>query len=71
VVIIEEEKETKEVQKKKPSKKQPNSTNAGAAMDTGDVDDRHPEKRLKAAFSKFEDERLPELKKEYPNMKFT
>lgn len=33
--------------------------------------DRHPEKRLKAAFAAFEDERLPQLKAEHPNMRLS
>ncbi len=31
--------------------------------------DRHPEKRMKAAFRKFEEERMPELKQEWPTLK--
>lgn len=31
--------------------------------------DRHPEKRMKAAFSKFEEEKLLEYKKDYPTLK--
>jgi hypothetical protein len=34
-----------------------------------EVKDKHPEKRMKAAFKRFEEERLPELKEEYPTLK--
>jgi Coiled-coil domain-containing protein 124 /Oxs1 len=33
--------------------------------------DRHPEKRMKAAYAAFEEERLPELKAEHPNMRLS
>ena len=33
--------------------------------------DRHPEKRMKAAYQKFEDERMAELKIEYPTLKMS
>jgi len=33
--------------------------------------DRHPERRLKAAFAAFEEERLPQLKAEHPNMRLS
>jgi hypothetical protein len=33
--------------------------------------DKHPEKRMKAAFAKFEEERLQELRKEYPTLKMS
>lgn len=33
--------------------------------------DKHPEKRMKAAYAKFEDERLPELRKENPTLKMS
>ncbi|KAK6179357.1 hypothetical protein SNE40_011739 [Patella caerulea] len=33
--------------------------------------DKHPEKRMKAAFKKFESERLPVLKRENPNLRLT
>ena len=33
--------------------------------------DRHPEKRVKAAYQKFEDENLPILKQENPNMRLS
>lgn len=33
--------------------------------------ERHPEKRMKAAFQKFEDDNLPRLKQEYPNMRLS
>ena len=31
--------------------------------------DKHPEKRMKAAYEEFENRRLPQLKKENPNMR--
>merc|ERR1719427_1785813 len=33
--------------------------------------DKHPEKRMKAAYEEFEKSRLPELKKENPNMRLS
>lgn len=33
--------------------------------------ERHPEKRVKAAYQKFEDENLPKLKQEYSNMRLS
>ncbi|XP_029656484.1 coiled-coil domain-containing protein 124 [Octopus sinensis] len=33
--------------------------------------DRHPEKRIKAAYNKFEERRLPVLKQENPNMRLS
>jgi hypothetical protein len=35
------------------------------------VKDRHPEKRVKAAFKAFESERLPELRADYPELKLS
>ena len=32
-------------------------------------DDRHPEKRRKAAFERFKEEMLPKLKEEHPGLK--
>lgn len=37
--------------------------------DAKDAKDKHPEKRMKAAFKRFEEERMPELKEEYPTLK--
>ena len=31
--------------------------------------DKHPEKRMKAAYEEFENRRLPQLKQENPNMR--
>ena len=31
--------------------------------------DKHPEKRMKAAYSAFEEKRITQLKKEYPGLK--
>jgi len=33
--------------------------------------DRHPEKRMRAAFNAFEEKRLPELKQEYPTLRLS
>ena len=33
--------------------------------------DKHPEKRAKAAYLKFEEERIPEMRKEYPTLKLS
>ena len=33
--------------------------------------DKHPEKRRKAAYMRFEEERLPELRKENPTLKLS
>ena len=33
--------------------------------------EKHPEKRVKAAYQKFEEENLPILKKENPNMRLS
>ena len=33
--------------------------------------DRHPERRLKAAYAAYEEERLPQLKAEHPNMRLS
>lgn len=33
--------------------------------------DRHPERRMKAAYTKFEDENIPRLKKEHPNLRMS
>lgn len=39
----------------------------------GDQDqiDKHPEKRMKNAYLKFEEERMPEMRKEFPTLKLT
>ncbi len=36
-----------------------------------DAGDKHPEKRMKAAYEAFEKERLPELKAENPNLRLS
>lgn len=33
--------------------------------------DRHPEKRLKYAYRKYEDKRMPEMREDYPDLKFS
>lgn len=33
--------------------------------------DRHPEKRMKAAYAEFEESRLPSVKQENPNMRLS
>lgn len=39
---------------------------------TGPEDmDRHPERRMKAAFAAYEEENMPRLKKENPNMRLS
>jgi hypothetical protein len=35
------------------------------------VADKHPEKRLKAAYAKFEEDRLQEMKEEMPGLKLS
>uniref|UniRef100_A0A3Q1F906 Coiled-coil domain containing 124 n=1 Tax=Acanthochromis polyacanthus TaxID=80966 RepID=A0A3Q1F906_9TELE len=43
-----------------------------AVLSTGPEDlDRHPERRLKAAFAAYEEENMPRLKKENPNMRLS
>lgn len=43
-----------------------------AVLSTGPEDlDRHPERRMKAAFAAYEDENMPRLKKENPNMRLS
>jgi hypothetical protein len=35
------------------------------------VQDRHPEKRLKAAYTAFEEKRIPQLKEEHPTLRLS
>ncbi|XP_034281760.1 coiled-coil domain-containing protein 124 [Pantherophis guttatus] len=42
-----------------------------AVLSVADDPDRHPERRMKAAFSAFEEETLPRLKQENPNMRLS
>lgn len=43
-----------------------------AVLNVGDTPvDRHPEKRMKAAYSAFEERELPRLKQENPNMRLS
>ncbi|XP_027709011.1 coiled-coil domain-containing protein 124 isoform X1 [Vombatus ursinus] len=42
-----------------------------AALSVSDDSDRHPERRMKAAFTAFEELHLPRLKKENPNMRLS
>ena len=44
---------------------------AGSLGATSSDPDKHPEKRMKAAYAKFEEERLPELKIEMPGLKLS
>lgn len=44
---------------------------SSSAGNGGAEKDKHPEKRMKAAYAKFEEERLPEMKKEYPTLKLS
>lgn len=38
-------------------------------VDGGGRDDRHPEKRMKAAYKSFEEKMMPEMKDQYPGLK--
>ncbi|XP_013924688.1 PREDICTED: coiled-coil domain-containing protein 124 [Thamnophis sirtalis] len=42
-----------------------------AVLSVAEDPDRHPERRMKAAFSAFEEETLPRLKQENPNMRLS
>ncbi|XP_036377609.1 coiled-coil domain-containing protein 124 [Megalops cyprinoides] len=42
-----------------------------AVLSTADEVDRHPERRMKAAFASFEELHMPRLKKENPNMRLS
>ncbi|MBN3317124.1 CC124 protein, partial [Atractosteus spatula] len=42
-----------------------------AVLSTADEGDRHPERRMKAAYTAFEELHLPRLKKENPNMRLS
>ncbi|XP_062538406.1 coiled-coil domain-containing protein 124 [Armigeres subalbatus] len=42
-----------------------------AVLSVKDGEDRHPEKRMKAAFKAYEDEQLPIMKQEYPSLKLS
>uniref|UniRef100_A0ACB8F388 Uncharacterized protein n=1 Tax=Sphaerodactylus townsendi TaxID=933632 RepID=A0ACB8F388_9SAUR len=42
-----------------------------AVLSVADDLDRHPERRMKAAFATFEEENLPRLKQENPNMRLS
>nr|XP_029722773.1 coiled-coil domain-containing protein 124 [Aedes albopictus] len=42
-----------------------------AVLNVKDGEDRHPEKRMKAAFKAYEDEQLPIMKQEYPSLKLS
>ncbi|XP_065082518.1 coiled-coil domain-containing protein 124 [Ochlerotatus camptorhynchus] len=42
-----------------------------AVLAVKDGEDRHPEKRMKAAFKAYEDEQLPIMKQEYPSLKLS
>ncbi|CAK7896351.1 hypothetical protein CAAN1_03S03180 [[Candida] anglica] len=43
-------------------------TSRDGGVSTKDID-RHPERRVKAAFSAFEEKRIPELRKEHPGLR--
>eukprot|EP00088_Acartia_fossae_P060613 TRINITY_DN7260_c0_g1_i3.p1 TRINITY_DN7260_c0_g1~~TRINITY_DN7260_c0_g1_i3.p1 ORF type:complete len:236 (-),score=95.82 TRINITY_DN7260_c0_g1_i3:209-916(-) len=45
--------------------------NGGESGGGGPAVDKHPEKRMKAAYEEFEKSRLPQLKKENPNMRLS
>ncbi|XP_055544902.1 coiled-coil domain-containing protein 124 [Wyeomyia smithii] len=42
-----------------------------AVLSVEDGEDRHPEKRMKAAYKAYEDEQLPIMKQEYPSLKLS
>lgn len=42
-----------------------------AVLAVKDGEDRHPEKRMKAAFKAYEEEQLPIMKQEYPSLKLS
>lgn len=42
-----------------------------SALSVASDADRHPERRMKAAYTKFEEENLPRLKKENPNLRMS
>lgn len=42
-----------------------------AVLKVSDEEDRHPEKRMKAAYKAYEDRELARLKKESPNLKLS
>lgn len=46
-------------------------TDAVNQLSMEETNDRHPEKRMKAAYLKFEEEQMPILKQEYPTYKFS
>lgn len=47
-----------------------NKLNLSDEEETGEAD-KNPEKRMKAAYKKFEEERLVDMKKEYPTLKLS
>lgn len=46
------------------------TVNVFSVKDSDEVD-KHPEKRMKAAFKAYEDEQLPIMKSEYPSLKLS
>lgn len=46
-------------------------TDAISVLSVAQEVDRHPERRMKAAYTKFEDENFPRLKIEYPNLRMS
>lgn len=48
-----------------------NVEEAISVLSVSDKQDSHPERRLKAAYAQFEEERLPVLKAENPNMRLS
>ena len=40
-----------------------------SALSVGGGDDRHPEKRMKAAYKAYEEKMMPEMKEQYPGLK--
>ena len=48
-----------------------NVEDAISVLSIGDKQELHPERRMKAAFAQFEEDRLPALKAENPNMRLS
>lgn len=46
-------------------------SDAISLLSVGEELDRHPERRMKAAYTKYEDDNFPRLKREYPNLRMS
>jgi hypothetical protein len=55
---------------KKPAQVMKETKEKTSVMDQGQPD-RHPEKRRKAAYRQFEEEKMIELRKEFPTLKLS